>query len=398
MFKLRLNYQTKRNILLGILGLVLIIGGLGIGYFIGINQVFCEICPPQDLNFSLFWEAYKTLKDNFVDPAKIQDKDILFGAISGMVDSLGDPYTVFLDPEDTQKFLEDISGRFEGVGMEIGIKNEVLQVIAPLEGTPAQKAGMRPGDRILKINDVFTTDLTVEEAVSLIRGPKKTKVTLTIFREGWDVPKEIELERAVIEIPSMKWELKEEGIAYIKIYHFSQKASFDFSRVAINVLASGADKIILDLRNNPGGYLEVASDIASFFLKRGEIVVIESSSGGKLEHFATGNPIFLDYPTVVLINEGSASGAEILAGALRDNRGILLIGKDSFGKGSVQRLETLREGSSLKITVAEWLTPKGQTISDVGLKPDIIVEMTDEDYEADRDPQLEKAFEIIKGL
>ena len=393
-----MNTQIKRSLILILLASGLIVISFGGGFIFGKSQVICEICPPQDLDFSLFWEAYHRLKEEFVEPERIQEEDIIYGAISGMVESLDDPYSVFFDPEDTEKFLEDITGRFEGVGMEIGIRDRNLQVIAPLEGTPAQKAGLMPGDQILKVDGELTVELSLDEAVSLIRGPKGTKVTLTIFREGWDMPEDIEVERAVIEVPSLKWELIEDNIAYIKIYHFSEKASFDFTRVAIQILGSGAQKIILDLRNNPGGYLEVARDIAGFFLKRGEIVVIEASGKEREEYKARGNAIFLDYPIVVLINEGSASGSEILAGALRDNRGIILIGEDSFGKGSVQRLEKLRGGSSLKITTAEWLTPKGQSITDVGLEADIKVEMTEEDYKEGRDPQLDKAIETLKNL
>jgi len=390
--------RVKKNLLLFVLLSVLAAGSFGSGFLFGKSQVVCEVCPPQDLDFSLFWEAYYKLKEEFVEPEKIDEKKLIFGAISGMVESLGDPYTVFLDPEDTKMFLEDITGRFEGVGMEIGIRDNTLQVIAPLEGTPAQRAGLRSGDKIIKVDGKLTSELSLDEAVSLIRGPKGTKVTLTIFREGWDGPRDFEIERAVIDIPSLKWEIREGDIAYIKIYHFSEKASLDFSQAAVQILAAGAKKIILDVRNNPGGYLEVARDIASFFLKRGEIVVIEDSGEKQTEYKASGNALFLNYPTVVLINKGSASGSEILAGALRDNRGIILIGENSFGKGSVQQLERLRGGSSLKITTAKWLTPKGKTITGVGLKPDIEVKMTEEDYKAGRDPQLEKAIEVIKGL
>lgn len=393
-----MNFQIKRKFLLFILALALALGSGGVGYFIGKSQAICEICPPQDLDFSLFWEAYNELKERYVNPGKIDDQKVIYGAISGMAESIGDPYTVFFNPEDTKKFLEDISGRFEGVGMEIGIRDKTLKVIAPLEGTPAQKAGLRAGDSVLKIDDELTTDLALEEAVSRIRGPKGTTVILTIFREGWDTPKDIEIERAVVEVPSLKWEMKDGGIAYIKIYQFSEKAGLDFAQATIQILASGAQKIILDLRNNPGGYLEVANEIAEFFIKRGDVMVIEDSGKDRKEYKASGNPVFLNYPTVILINEGSASGSEILAGALRDNRDIVLIGQDSFGKGSVQQLERLRGGSSLKITIAQWLTPKGETITDVGLKADIKVEMTDEDFEQDRDPQLDKALEIIKGL
>ena len=268
-----------------------------------------------------------------------------------------------------------------------------------MEGTPAQRAELRAGDKILKINDTETSDLTVDEAVNLIRGPKGTEVTLTIFREEWLKTKEIKLVRDVIEVPSLKWEMKDENIAYIQLYQFSENASADFRKAAIEILESPAQKIILDLRNNPGGYLEVAQAISGWFLEKEKTVVIEDfGQGNKNEYKSQGPGTFSDYKVVILINQGSASGAEILAGALRDNRGILLIGEKSFGKGSVQELEKLKEGSSLKITVAKWLTPKGELITDVGLTPNIKVEMTEEDYNEGKDPQLEKAIEVIKNL
>lgn len=381
--------------------LLFVIGAVFIGgFFLGQSSVTCDICPPEDIDFSLFWQTRNVLEEKFVEPAKINTKEMIYGAISGMVKTLGDPYTTFLNPEDTKKFKEDIKGVFEGVGMEIGIREGELLIIAPLEGTPAQKAGLLPGDKILKIDDTLTRDITIDEAVSLIRGPKGTEVTLTILREGWEESREFKIKRGVIEIPSLKWEMKDENIAYLKIYHFSSKASFDFSKTAFEILKSPAKKIILDLRNNPGGYLEVAQDIAGWFLQRGQIVTIEDFGDKEKdkEYKAQGNERFVNFPIVVLINQGSASGSEILAAALRDNRGISIIGERSFGKGSVQELEELREGASLKVTVAHWLTPKGKLITDVGLEPDIVIEMTSEDYEQGRDPQLDKAIEIIRQL
>ena len=380
--------------------LVLIGTGFTAGYFLGEYQVVCPVCQPEEVDFSLFWEAWKVLQERFTDKGKFDAKNLIYGAISGMVESLEDPYTVFFPPEEAKKFLEDIKGSFEGVGMEIGIRKGQLQVVAPLEGTPAQRAGLRAGDKILKINDTPTVDLAIDEAVNLIRGPKGTEVTLTIYREEWETSEEFKIIRAVIEIPSLKWEMKGDDIAYLKLYQFSERASFDFNQAAIEILSSPAQKIILDLRNNPGGYLEVAQDIAGWFFKKGETVVIEDFGQGKEQKIyqAQGNAGLVEYPIVVLINQGTASGSEILAGALRDNRGILLIGEKSFGKGSVQELERLSEGSSLKITVAKWLTPKGELITDKGLEPDIKIELTDEDYKTDKDPQLDKAIEIIKEM
>ena len=372
----------------------------GLGFYFGKLQVVCPVCQPQEIDFSLFWEAYHTLQEKFVDKEKFDIQKMIYGAISGMVKSLEDPYTIFLPPEETKRFIEDVKGTFEGVGMEIGIRKSQLQVIAPLEDTPAQKAGLRAGDKILKIDDNSTVDMTIEEAVNLIRGPKGTEVTLTIFREGWEEAREFKITRALIEIPSLKWEIKDGDIAYLKLYHFTEKAGSDFGRAAWEILNSPVKKIILDLRNNPGGYLEVAQDIAGWFLEKGQIVTIEDFGRGKEQkkYLAKGPSRLLEYPLVILINQGSASASEILAGALKDNRGIILIGEKTFGKGSVQELEKLREGSSLKITVAKWLTPKGELIADIGLEPDIKVQMTDEDYELGRDPQLDKAIEVIKNL
>jgi carboxyl-terminal processing protease len=384
--------SIRKKIIFGLLVAILIGGSFYGGFRYGKYQ--CKICPPEEIDFSLFWEAYHKLQEKFVDKSKIDPKQIIYGAISGMVKSLGDPYTTFLTPEETKRFIEDVKGTFEGIGIEIGIKKGQLQVIAPLEGTPAYKAGLKAGDKILKINDTPTVDLTLEQAVSMIRGPKGTKVRLTIYREGWEKEKEIEIVRDVIEVPSLRWEEKD-GIIYIKIYQFTEKASFDFAKAAIEILKLPSRRIVLDLRDNPGGYLEVAQDIAGWFLEKGKTVVIEEFANGERKEYKSEGPsYFSDYKIVVLINGGTASGAEILAGALRDNLGILLIGEKSFGKGSVQELERLREGS-LKITIAKWLTPKGKLISDVGLEPDEVVKIPEGE---ERDLQLERAIEILKSL
>jgi len=389
--------KGKINISFLIIGLAVVFIA---GFFIGKISVVCKFCPPEEIDFSLLWEAWHKLEENYVNPERLDHQKMVYGAISGMVKSIDDPYTLFFSPEETKKFLEDISGSFEGIGIEIGIRKGQLQVIAPLEGTPAQEAGVRAGDKIIKIDETLTMDLTIEEAVSLIRGPKGTELTLTIMRDEWDTPKEFKIKRDTIEIPSMKWELKENNIAYIKLYHFSEKSHLDFQKLALEILNSSADRIILDLRNNPGGYLERAQNIAGWFLERNQTVVIEDfGSGGKQEIYkAKGNSQLKDFPLVILINQGSASASEILASALRDNRGVKLIGETSYGKGSVQKLEELEDGSSLKVTIANWLSPNGELITDKGLKPDIEVIMTDEDYNEQRDPQLDKALEVIKGI
>jgi len=363
------------------------------------GQLECKVCAPEDVDFSLFWEAYNELQDKFVKEEVLIDQNIIYGAIQGMTASLNDPYTIFFSPSETQTFLEDVNGHFEGVGMEIGIRNEQLQVIAPLRGTPAEKAGFMSGDQIVSIDETSTIDLTVEEAVGLIRGPKGTDVTLTVYRASWEELKDITVTRDVIEVPSLEWEIIDDNIAYVQLYQFSRLASNDFRKAAYEIINSDVDKIILDLRNNPGGYLEVSIDIAGWFLDRDEVVVVEKFRDGQEQiHTSKGNGLFNDYNVVVLINQGSASASEILSGALRDNNGTLLIGKKSFGKGSVQQLDDLTGGSSLKITIAEWLTPNGNFITEIGLEPDIEVDYTEEDYLNSEDPQLLRAIEVIKEL
>lgn len=387
----------KRFVTFFIFGAILT--AFGLGFYFGKTQVVYPT-GPGEIDMSLFWEAWGKLQDKYVDKEKFDNQKMIYGAISGMVKSLGDPYTVFMPPEDAKRFVEDTKGSFEGVGMEIGIRKDRLQVISPLESSPAQRAGILAGDIIAKIGDKDTGDMAVEEAVNLIRGPRGTEVVLTMFREGWEITREIKIIREVIVIPSLKLEFKDDDIAHLRLYQFSEKASSDFRKAVDQIFEKKSKKIILDLRNNPGGYLEVSRDIASWFLEEGSIVAIEDF-GGKQEqneYRAQGNAKLLSLPIVVLINKGSASASEILAGALRDNRNIKLIGETSFGKGSVQSLEQLRGGATLKITIAKWLTPNGYSISEKGLDPDIKVELTEDDIKNQKDPQLDKAIEILKQI
>jgi len=380
--------------------IIIIFVVFGVGFWLGEETKICPFCPPEEVDFSIMWETWHKLEESYVNPNDLNEQKMVWGATKGMVESVGDPYTIFFTPEETKKFLEDVSGEFEGVGMEIGIKDNQLQIVSPLENTPAEKAGLRPGDKIIKIDDALTLNITIEEAVSLIRGPKGTEVNLTIAREGWESTQEFKIKRDVIKVPSMKWELMEDNVVYIKLYHFSENLDRDFRTAAVEILKTSADKIILDLRSNPGGYLERAQDVAGWFLEKGQAVVIEdfSEEEEQIIYKAKGGSEFLNYPVIIIINEGTASASEILASALRDNRKIELIGKTSYGKGSVQKLEHLQDGSSLKVTVAKWLTPAGEHITDKGLTPDIEVEFTEEDYNQDQDPQLDRALEIIKKI
>lgn len=378
--------------------IVLIIGAFGAGIWAGKSS--CPALPPADADLTLFWNTWHTLEQRFVDKTKIDHQKMVYGAISGMVSALGDPYTSFFDPTETKRFTEDTSGSFEGIGMEIGTKQGQLQVVTPLENSPAKKAGIRAGDVIVKINGKSTSNMTADEAVDLIRGKEGTDVTLTLYREEWKETRDFKLTRAVIEVPSLKWQIKDGDIAYVQLYEFTAKASDDFKSAAVDIVNSKAKRIILDVRNNPGGYLSTAQDIGGWFLEKGQTITHEKSGDARdnVDYLSEGPSLLDKYPTVVLINEGSASASEILAGALRDDRGIQLVGVKSFGKGSVQQLIPFNDGSSLKVTIAKWMTPKGSQISEIGLTPDVEVKNTVDDENNGKDPQLDKAIEIVKGL
>lgn len=397
----------KKSIIIPLLVLI-VISTFVLGFFIGQTTVpsiqkiraviNAEQGKPETVDFSLFWDAWHLLEEKHVGRQNLDTQDMLYGAIAGMVKGLGDPYTAFMNPQESQEFLEGMSGEFEGIGAEIGIRDNTLTVIAPLEGSPAQRAGLRPGDKILKIDDTLTTDLSVEEAVTLIRGPKASPVVLTISRDGLDKAQEIEIIRETIKIPVLDLKFHN-NIVQIKLYEFTQNSANEFEKTAQQVLDKKSQAIILDLRNNPGGYLDLAVEIAGWFLNKGEVVAIEDFGDAKTEKYYSQGPALLTkMPVVVLINQGSASASEILAGALRDNRQVLLVGEKSFGKGSVQELDNLAGGSSLKVTVARWLTPSGKSIQDFGLEPDYLVPLTEEDSAAGRDPQLDKALELLRWL
>lgn len=356
----------------------------------------------KEIDFSIFWEAWRKLEQKIFDKEKIDYQKMVYGAIKGMINSLEDPYTIYFTPEETEKFEQEIKGEYEGVGMEIGIKDKALTIITPFENTPSYKAGIQPGDKILAINEIVTENFSLEEAVRLIRGPKGTKVNLLIKRKGWHLPKNIILIRETIKLPMIKLEFKEvdkQSIAYLKIYQFNQFLPEEFKKAAEKILKSSTQKIILDLRNNPGGILEIVQQISGWFFSKKEVLVWQDEGENKKKPYWTiGTGRLAHYPLVVLINIGSASGAEILAGGLRDLRNILLIGEQSFGKGSVQESILLSDNSSLKITTSKWLTPKEKSINEEGLVPDIEIKITEEDWETGKDPQLEKALELIKEI
>lgn len=391
-----------------------LIVGIVIGYFVGNYKPIEPIgrlvngntVKYKDVDFNLFWKVWDKLNQNFVDKATLDPEKMLYGAISGMVSSAGDPYTAYFEPQENKKFQEEISGSFGGVGIEIGKKNNILTVIAPLKDTPAERSGIVANDKIIKIDNKETQDLSTDEAVTLIRGKIGSMVTLTILPSSGEM-RDVALVRAAIKIPTVDLTYITQGdkkIAYLRIYSFNQIVDSEFKKSAQDILNNKADKMILDLRNNPGGLLNSAINIAGWFLTKGEVVVIEDYGNGKSDVYRSEGNALLKMPMVILMNGGSASASEILAGALHDNRGIKLIGEKSFGKGSVQELDNFADGSALKITIAKWLTPAGISISKTGIEADVKVELPKDSKELEnieigkqgKDPQLDKALELLK--
>jgi carboxyl-terminal processing protease len=388
-----------------IVGLVLISISFVAGFYYHefiFQQYYKAAYSFDQIDFSLLKKVWDQVSTDYVDPGKIDKTKMTYGAIAGMVEAIGDPYTEFFNPEEAKKLEEDLAGSFEGIGLQIGVKDDQIIAISPIKGTPAEKAGLRPGDLILAVDKTPTTGLSVDEVVNIIRGPKDTKVTLTISREETGT-KDIEITRAIIKVPSMDYEIKEladgKKIAHITLYQFSDSSSQDFKNSAIDILNNNVSGIILDVRSNPGGLVNQATAIAGWFLERGQLIVIEKDKNGEqIELKSNGPSNFSSLPLVVLINDGSASASEILAGALKDDRQIPIIGTKSFGKGTVQQITSLDDGSSLKITTAKWYTPSGVAIQDTGIEPDIKVDLTQEDYEQNKDPQFDKAIEEIQKL
>lgn len=355
--------------------------------------------PDADADLSDFWKVWNALDARFVETHASTTlpsvKEKIWGAIQGLTAAYGDPYTVFLPPSEAKQFQDDIKGNFEGVGMEVGVKDGTLTVIAPLKGTPAERAGLRSGDAIRLIDKKSTEGLSTDEAVKLIRGEKGTTVTFTVVREGEVI--EIPVVRDTIEVPTIETELKD-GVFTISFYSFTANSSQLFARAMAEFRKTGSDKLIIDLRSNPGGYLESAVSIAGHFLPKGAVVVTEDYKGKQdnIVHRSQGiGGLPAGTKVVVLIDQGSASASEILAGALQDADAATLIGMRSFGKGSVQELVNVHDGGALKVTIARWLTPSERSISDGGLTPDIEVKLTKEDVASGKDVQKERAVRFL---
>jgi len=351
-------------------------------------------------DFEPFWKAWNTIDEKSPEAENTSDQNRVYGAISGLIGSLNDPYSVFFPPDEAKSFREDIAGSFGGIGAEVGMKNKILTVITPLKDTPAYRAGLKAGDKIIKIDTTVTSDLSIEKAVKLMHGEKGTAVVLTIFRDGEDKTREIKIIRDIINIPTLDTELRSDKIFVIKLYSFSENSAELFRKAIIQFVDSKSDKLILDLRGNPGGYLDSAVNMASWFLPSGKTVLIEDYSNKKKQKLyrSEGHNIFTDkLKFVILIDGGSASASEILAGAMQDYGIAKLVGEQSYGKGSVQEMVNLTSNTLMKITVAKWLTPKGTSISLKGLTPDYKVIPTEKEIQAKEDPQMNKAVELLKN-
>lgn len=351
----------------------------------------------KNVDFNLYWQVWDTVKTTYVDSEEISEEDLFYGSLEGMIKAVDDPYTSFLDPELSKRFNDDLSGSFEGIGAEIGIRDDTLTIIAPIDGMPAQEAGLKSGDKVLSIDGKSTAGISIDKAVDTIRGEKGTDVTLTIYREGLEETKDITITRGVITIESVTTEMLEDQIMLISISNFNEDTEAIFSQAIEEAKTKEAKGIILDLRNNPGGFLDSAIEIASEWVETGPVVLEKFDENDITKYQAKGVARLKDYKTVVLLNQGSASASEIVAGALQDYNEATIVGEQSYGKGSVQTLKPFSDGSSLKVTVAKWLTPQGDSISEKGITPDVEIEYSIEDFENDRDPQLDKAMEIIKS-
>lgn len=351
-----------------------------------------ELMKPKTIDFAVFWDAWQKVQEKFAGETDTQK--MVYGAISGMVDSLDDPYSMFMEPELNKTFAEDLSGEIQGIGAEISIREGKITIIAPLDDSPAAKAGLKPMDIVLKIGEDSTDGLTLNEAIEKIRGKAGSRVKLQIIREGWVEPQIFEIVRSVIKIESVKWKM-DGDLAYINITQFGSDTYPLLEKAANEIKNKNPKGIILDLRNNPGGYLDASVDVASVFMTD-KVVVKEKYKDGHIDELKTDKPAVLaNINLIVLINKGSASASEIVAGALRDANRAKIFGETSFGKGSVQTLEELDKGAALRVTIAKWLTPNGNAIDKVGIEPDEKITLSEEDEKADRDPQLDRAKEIL---
>jgi carboxyl-terminal processing protease len=390
----KIQQPRYRLLDLVIVGLLVFAAGIGIGRQYSQEHSLVSNSGPSSLNYASVNQIYNLLKSEFdgnLDATKLN-----VGLKAGLAAATGDPYTEYFSPGDAKKLNEQLSGSFTGIGAELGSdKDNNIIIISPLEGMPAEKAGLKPRDIIAAINGQATAGISVTTAVTKIRGPANTAVTLTVVRNGGN-PFDVKINRSEIKVPSVKTEVNGQ-IGYLKITQFTDDTVQLAHQAAADFEAKGVKAIVLDLRGNPGGYLQGAIDISSMWLDQGKVVVKEKKDGKVVNSdTSNGEGSFAGLPTVVLINGGSASASEITAGALHDNGAATLVGEKSFGKGSVQRVENLLDGSELKVTIAHWYTPNDKNIDKQGIQPDVQVTLSDDEAKAQQDSQKDKAFQILQ--
>ncbi len=376
---------NNRAMSLIVAGALIFAGGYGLG-----QKNVGQRNAGDEVDMSLFWDAWDLVDKNYVKAPSEQDR--IYGAISGMIAGLGDPFSMFLKPEEATQFSDDINGNFEGIGAQLEYKDNAVTIVAPLESSPAEKIGLKAGDIIVKIDDQ-DAPTNLPESVKKIRGTAGTNVKLTIFRAG--ELKEFTITRAKVDVASATYKLTgTTGI--IKINQFNANTTEQLDAAIAKLKADNAKSLVIDLRNNPGGLLEGAIELTSRFIEPGIVVIQKDRNGHELAMPTVSVTNHVDLPLVVLVNKGSASASEIMAGAIQDSGRGKIVGATTYGKGSVQTIERLKDGSAVRVTVAEWLTPKKREINKVGVKPDVEVELTDADAAAQRDPQLTKALELLK--
>lgn len=391
----------KRSWVVAVVVLVLVFGS---GFLVGRTNVLGARYTdsylngrPGDTDFTLFWEAWNALSQKYPFEQPTTEEKI-YGAINGLAASYKDPYTIFFNPEDTKMFDQEISGSFGGVGMELGVRKGLLTVIAPLKDTPADRAHIVAGDIVSSIDGVSAVGMTVDEAIKKIRGDAGTTIKLGIFSEGAENEREITLTREIINVPTLETKI-EGNVFVVSLYSFGEQSADLFGDAMEQFKKSGLTKLVIDLRDNPGGYLDASVEIASWFVPQGSVIVREDLGEGTEEivHRSKGYALGVSKPEViVLVNQGSASASEIVAGALHDHGIAQLVGEHTYGKGSVQELVSLSGKTTLKVTVARWLTPNGLSLSEHSLDPDVAVEMSSDDTKANKDPQLAKALDLLK--
>ena len=352
---------------------------------------------PADLKvtFQPFWEAWNLVHQDYVDQP-VDDVQLMHGAISGMLKALGDPHTSYMDPEEYAIAVSDESGELEGIGAEVEGDGDFLRIISPMPGSPAEKSGILPGDLIIKVDEADITGLSESHVISLVRGPAGTTVHLTIQRQGETAPLEFDIVRERIEVPSVESKLLAENIAYVKVNDFGDNTTNELKSALKLLMAQEPAGMILDLRGNPGGYLDTAIEVVSQFIPDGVVMREQSGDGSEKTYEARSGGLATNIPLVVLIDKGSASASEIVAGAIQDRERGQIVGETAYGKGSVQTWRALGgDNGAVRVTIARWLTPNGRWIHKLGITPDVAIALTDDDRAAKRDPQLEEAIKLL---